>query len=360
MIFDRWTRCRRNGWSWTCVIPLGGCLLAMGGCWRADPQSPRVVVYVALDREFSEPVLQAFQEQSGVEFAAKYDIEAYKTVQLANTIQAERARPRCDVFWNNEILHTLRLEQLGLLDVYHPQSTGDASVPCQSAAGTWYGMAGRARVLLVNRQLVSEESLPTSIEDLAAPQWRGKGGIARPLFGTTATHAAVLYAHWGEKRCQEFFRQLRENTELFAGNKQVAQAVARGQIAFGLTDTDDALIELQSGSPVRIVYPDQGPDQMGTLFVPNTIAMIKGAPHRDAACRLMEYLLSAATERQLAEGGSGQIPLRHRLELQLPVETPTTIKAMVADFPKAAKVWPQATAFLHELFDRADVGPTTN
>ena len=54
-------------------------------------------------------------------------------------------------------------------------------------------------------------------------------------------------------------------------------------MAFGLTDTDDAMGEVDAGSPVAIVYPDREPGQLGTLFIPNTLAMIKGAPHPDTA-----------------------------------------------------------------------------
>ena len=55
-------------------------------------------------------------------------------------------------------------------------------------------------------------------------------------------------------------------------------AAGSGQIAFGLTDTDDAMGEIDAGSPVVIIYPDRQPDGLGTLFIPNTLAVIKGSP----------------------------------------------------------------------------------
>ena len=114
------------------------------------------------------------------------------------------------------------------------------------------------RVLLVNTEVVSQDAMPTSIEDLCDPQWKDRVGIAKPLAGTTASHAACLFAVWGEERAKEFFRCLKTNAQVLGGNKQVARAVATGAIAFGLTDTDDALIELEAGYPVAIIYPDQG------------------------------------------------------------------------------------------------------
>ncbi len=90
--------------------------------------------------------------------------------------------------------------------------------------------------------------------------------------------------------------------QVLSGNKQVAQAVGSGQLAFGLTDTDDAMGEVDAGSPVAIVYPDREPGGLGTLFIPNTLAILKGAPHPRRAEALADYLLSPEVETALAEG----------------------------------------------------------
>ena len=114
----------------------------------------------------------------------------------------------------------------------------------------------------------------------------------------------------GEQRAKEFFTKLKANdVQILSGNKQVAQAAASGQIAFGLTDTDDAIGMLEKGEPVAIVYPDREADQMGTLFIPNTVAIIKGCPHPEAARKLVDFLLTPGVEETLAKGPSAQIPL---------------------------------------------------
>ena len=126
--------------------------------------------------------------------------------------------------------------------------------------GTWYGFAARARIIIVNTKLVPEADRPKGIKDLLDPKWKGKIGIAKPLFGTTATHAACLFAAWGDEKAKAFFRDLKANgVQVFSGNKQVATAVGSGQIAFGMTDTDDAMGEIDAGSPVAIIYPDRDP-----------------------------------------------------------------------------------------------------
>jgi iron(III) transport system substrate-binding protein len=253
--------------------------------------------------------------------------------------------------WNNEILNTLRIERRGLLEPYRPAVAESYPPMYRSPQGTWHGFAGRARVLIVNTDLVPEPERPASIQDLAEPKWRGKAGIAKPLFGTTATHAACLFAHWGDEKAKQYFDTLKENdVQVLAGNKQVALSVASGQLAFGMTDTDDAIIEQAKGLPVAIVYPDQAEEGLGTLFIPNTVAVIAGGPNPEAARRLVDYLLSPEVEAKLAAGPSAQIPLGEGVEADLRVETPRTIKPMQVDFEAAAAKWDTAAAFLREKF----------
>ncbi len=321
----------------------------VAGCQSA--RQPEVVVYAALDREFSEPVLQEFTTKSGILARPKFDDESTKTVGLTNAIVLESSRPRCDVFWNNEILNTLRLEKKGLLDAYKPPTAEAYPAMYRSPTGTWHGFAARARVLIVNTRLLRENERPASIHDLADARWKGKVGIARPITGTTATHAAVLFAALGDDKAMDYFRRLRENdVQILGGNKQVAQACASGQIAFGITDTDDAIIEVDRAASVTIVYPDQGADGLGTLFIPNTLAIVKDCPHPGEARQLVDFLLTAAVEEQLARGPSAQIPLNADAKVSPRVETPLTVKAMQVDFHAAAAAWDRAASFIESEF----------
>ena len=213
------------------------------------------------------------------------------------------------MFWNNEILNTLRLKERGLLEAYRSPAAASYPEIFRDPAGEWHGFAGRARILIVNTQAVPKSRRPTSIYDLADPAWKGKTAIAKPLFGTTATHAACLFAALGEREAKEFFLRLKANgVRIESGNKQVAQSVAKGAAAFGLTDTDDALAMIDRGEPVEIVYPDQAEGQLGVLFIPNTLAIIKGCPHPREARRLVDALLQPAVETRLRSAQAARFP----------------------------------------------------
>jgi iron(III) transport system substrate-binding protein len=336
------------------VRSLGGQILRavvfatiFAGCWRSSGRE--VVVYSAQDEEFAAPIFAEFTAKTGIHVLAKYDVESTKTVGLAQAIIAEKDRPRCDLFWNNELLHILRLQNAGLLTPSYPKRGSEYPSQYRSRDQTWFGFAARARVLLVNTKLVPRSERPTSVFALAEEKWRGKGAIAKPLFGTTATHAACLLTWLGPERGREFFGGVKKTCQILSGNKQVAQAVGRGEVSFGLTDTDDALAEVDEGRPVEIVFPDQAEGECGTLVIPNTLGLIRNAPHATEAQQLLSYLLSPEVEGKLAIGPSGQMPLHPDCQAKPRLQLPEKLRTMDVDFAVTAKNWEAYSQTLTEI-----------
>lgn len=273
-----------------------------------------VTVYVSHDRNLSEPVLQAFEQKTGIRVDAVYDTEANKTTGLVNRLLAEQSQPQADVFWNNEVGRTLQLKERGVLVASSTVQPDPVSAPYTDKDQVWFGFAGRGRVLVVNAEQVAEAEQPQGLGDLSDPRWRGRAAIANPHFGTTGTHFAALYAQWGEARFRAWLRVLRANkVAMLPGNAQVRDKVASGEYAFGLTDTDDVNGAFLDGKPVRLVIPDQRPNGLGVFVIPNTVAQVNAAPHPVQAQQLLEYLLSPEVETQLAAGRGAQIPLRSKV-----------------------------------------------
>ncbi|HUY92711.1 MAG TPA: extracellular solute-binding protein [Pirellulales bacterium] len=288
-------------------------LPAIAGC-DASAARDEVIVYVAVDRGDAEPILRRFEEQSGVRVRAVYDAEAAKTTGLVTRLLAESDHPRCDVFWNNELVQTLLLAQRGALDAYRPASADDLPDDFKAADGRWTAVAQRARVIVYNAEHVPADQAPQSIFDLTKPEWRGKAAIANPQFGATRAHVAALFAVLGEERAKKWLSDLRANDiRIVDGNAMVKNLVGKATpgaspIYVGLTDTDDVESGLAEGRPLAMVYPDQ--DELGTLLMPSTVALVRGAPHPEAARKLIDYLTSRDVGTALTAGNSGYLPVR--------------------------------------------------
>ena len=307
-------------------------LPALTGC-SSRPQ-PEVVVYCALDQVYSEPVLRDFERTTGLKVQARYDLEATKASGLVNLLLAEQGQPRCDVFWNNEMLQTEVLRQAGALERYQSPGSRDIPPAWKDPEGYWTGFAGRLRVILYNKDLVKDQP-PASLGDLVDPRWQGKAALSNPLFGTCLTHWAALQQALGADRVDTLLAGLRANgIQILDGNSVVKDRVAQGQLAWGYVDSDDANLALLQGAPVEMVIPDQ--EDLGTLLIPNTVALLKGAPHPAEARRLVDYLLSNEVEERLARCDSLQIPLHPKARPAAGTPRLDTIRTMRVDVRKAA------------------------
>ena len=308
----------------TVLIPVIAAL-ALAGLWLSilpgsGSDAKTLVVYCAHDRIFAEQILDDFSRETGIRIQARYDTEATKSLGLINLIVQERSQPRCDLFWNNELLGMVELQQQGLLEPYRGSSWQRMPERYRDADGYWVGFAARMRVYIVNTHQASatEETLGTlfSLEP-------SRVAMAKPLFGTTLTHYTVLWHLWGGDRLKMWHRDLRlRGIREVDGNAAVKDIVAQGTCDAGLTDTDDVFVALDDRLPVEMfptrVTADQAdkhpsdaangaPDY--TICIPNTVGIIKGTKRLEAARRLTDYLASAKAEIALAKSKSRQIPL---------------------------------------------------
>lgn len=264
------------------VLALAFALSLLVGCRPSIPDSSQqnvVVVYASQDQVYAEPILQRFTEKTGIAVRSLYDSEAVKTVGLANRLLAERAHPQCDVFWNNEALRTHQLAAAGLW------RTNNAIVE----------VGYRSRRLVINTNLVSPQNVPRALRELTNETWRGRVALAYPLFGTTATHFLALREHWGEVDWLIWCRALAANQPMLVeGNSMVVRQVGRGDASIGLTDSDDIVVGQQRGEPITAL-----PLMEELLLIPNTVAVLREAPHPAAAQALFTFLQSAETVQAL-------------------------------------------------------------
>jgi iron(III) transport system substrate-binding protein len=271
-----------------------------------------LVVYASLDKEHSEPILRLFEERTGLRVQAQYDVEQNKTVGLVKRIRAEKDNPYADLFWNNETAHTIRLQNLGLTQEYQSDATRAIPEQFRDPAGHWVGFAARARVILYRQDLLDagQTGLPRTIEQMIEPQYANFGGMAAPLTGTTMTHFAVLSNQLGSEHILSWLERARHSgLAITSGNATAMRRVCQGDIAWCLTDTDDAAAAIDNGYPVQIFYPDQTDKITGTLVIPNTVCILKGARHLSAAKQFVDFLVSPEVEEILARSRSRQIPL---------------------------------------------------
>jgi len=315
------------------LLLLGALLLVSCGTEHSSQTS--VTVYVSEDQVFSEPILKDFERATGIHVNTVYDTEESKGTGVMNRLLAEKNNPQADVYWANEPIRAEVLKHKGILAPYESRNAQGIPALFKEKAHYWTGFSARIRLFIVNNKAKVK---PTSILDYANPKFKGKGVIANPLFGTTTSHIAALFTLWGDPKAKHFMQALKANRiAISTSNGESADFVAGGQYDFSLVDSDDAMSRLKQHAPVSFVYPDQQAGGIGTFVVPNTVMLIKGAPHPKAAKQLIDYLLSKQSEQKLAFADCAQIPLHKGVAIPKDLKPIGQIKVMQVDYGRVAQ-----------------------
>lgn len=305
--------------------------IALAGC---TAQTNEVVVYTSVDQVFSEPILKEFEQSTGIKVKAVFDTEETKSTGVLNRLIAEKNNPQADVFWSGDPVRTIVLQNKGITAAYHSPVAKDINPIFSEKDGHWTGFSARARVLIYNKDLLKPEEVPMSIFDLTRPELKGRVAIANPLFGTTTFHFAALFAALGDEKAEAFLLALKENKVVIStSNGSVKKSVVKGEMACGLTDTDDAYEAMKEADNVGIVFLDlQG---IGTLVMPNTVNLIHHAPNPENGQKLIDFLLSKDTEKKLALS-CAQMPLHKGVDVK-GIPSLDEIKPMNIDYQKTAQ-----------------------
>lgn len=327
-------------------------IISLMGCNKKNSQE--VVVYTSVDRIYSEPLFEAFYEETGIKVLAVYDVEASKTTGLVQRLIQEKNHAKADVFWNGEMVQMLRLKEAKILTPYISSSAENFSKDFVDTDYEWTAFGGRARILLVNNTL-PEDLWPNSWLDISEDALNMDVGIAKPMFGTSATHVAGLYTLYGNEMVKLVYKNMLESgVRVLDGNGAVRDRVVSGSLSYGMTDTDDALSAIRNGADVSIIFPDQLENEVGVMIIPNSVGLINGGPHLDNGQLFIDYLLKSTTIESLMTMGWLQLMVADEIkvddELQPFMPDSGNIKVMNIDYDEVIKAFESSQKDMIEMF----------
>jgi iron(III) transport system substrate-binding protein len=279
------------------LLVQGGALLPLSEAQAGD----RLVVYSGRAEKLIKPVLDVFQAKSGIQI----DLLSSGPTELVNRLQAEADRTPADLFLTNDAGSLERARTLGLLRPFESKLL-EASIPAAYRAqdNSWIGLSGRLWVVVYNTTLAKPDDLH-SLLDLADPRWKGK--IAIPHAGSEYLQAgvSVLQVSQGNDRTLHFLQGLKANagTNVFQKSSQIVEAVAKGQLTFGIVNHYYIYryLATQPTAPIAPLLLDQHPGGMGSIMNTTGIGIIKSTKHLDDARRLIEFLISPEGQKLFAD-----------------------------------------------------------
>ena len=200
-------------------------VFGLTGCAPSDDSA--LVIYAGRSEALIQPLIDQYISESGVEVEVRYAGSA----ELAAQILEEGQNSPADVFFAQDAGALGAVSKAGFLRTL--DSNILSLVPSEYAArdGSWIGVSGRVRVLNYNPERVTD--LPTTIFDLANPQYKGRIGFA-PTNASFQAFVTAMRVLEGEEKTLEWLKALKENGVAYEKNSAILEAVETGQVDMGL------------------------------------------------------------------------------------------------------------------------------
>lgn len=300
---------------------------------EAGDVSGDLVLYSGRSEPLIQPVIDAFKAQYP---NVNVLLKAGSNSELANALIEEQANPQADVFITTELFTIQSLAGQGIFESYLPQGADRLPSEFLGAGNAWTGLTRRARVIMYNKDLVSEDELPASIFDLTDSKWKGQIAAAGSTNGSMQAQIAAMRQLLGEEETEAWLNGLLANeVTFFGGHTDVRKAVGAGEFKLGLVNHYYFHLQLAEGSNVGVIYPDQGDGQVGLFTNATAAAIIKGGGNIPAAQAFLDFLVSAEGQKLFAEQNY-EYPLLPGVALKDGVQPLEGLRLADVDVVKAA------------------------
>lgn len=284
----------------------GAAVTALAACGGSDStpaaaggtgSTASLVIYNAQHENLVQPVVDAFTAATGtaVEMRSGDDSE------LSNQIVQEGEASPADVFLTENSPGMTLVDGAGLF-AQLPAATR-AQTPAQYSAtdGNWVGFAARSTVLPYDTRALSADQLPSTILDLARPEWKGRFGISPAGADFQAIVSAVVQLE-GEDVAATWLAGLKENAKVYQGNSTVMKAVNSGEIETGVIYHyywyEDRAEGGANSANVELKFLGNG--DPGAFLSVSGAGVLASSANADAAQQFVAFLTSAAGQQAIA------------------------------------------------------------
>lgn len=201
-------------------------IIGLAGCAPSDADGD-FVVYVGRSETLIQPLIDQYVAETGVEVQVRYAGSA----ELAAQILEEGDNSPADVFMAQDAGALGAVSKAGYLRELDADLLNLIAPEYRAADGTWMGVSGRVRVFNYNPEKVLE--LPSSVLDLAGPDWKGRVGIA-PTNSSFQAFVTALRLIEGDDVALAWLEAMKENGVIYEKNSAILEAVESGQVDAGL------------------------------------------------------------------------------------------------------------------------------
>lgn len=268
-------------------------LLVTAGCAESDSGSgsgDSNVLHVYSGRHYDvEKAFEQFEEETGV----KVEFLTGNDAELRERIEAEGEDTEADVYITVDAGNLASATADGLFQPLDSAALREV-IPenYRDPDDNWFALALRARTIIYNSDTMAEGDVPTTYEELADPEWKGRVCMRNASNDYQQSLVASFIQQYGEEKTLEILEGWADNAEIFANDVELINAMAAGACDVGIANHYYLARELAANPdlPVDLIWANQGDGEGGTHVNISGGGITKHAKNPELAKQFLEWL----------------------------------------------------------------------
>ena len=264
-----------------------------------------VNVFSARHYDSDIQLYEKFTSKSGI----KVNVVSGKSKALEKRIIEEGADSKADLYITADAGRCGAFKAKGMLQGGLTSASIKAAVPANFRTPQWVGIAKRARIVYFAPERVTGAELSgLTYESLADPKWKGRIVIRASNNIYNQSLVASLIKNNGKGKIADWSKGMVSNMARSPKGNDRAQilAVAAGEADIAVANTYYLALMLSgkkgpeqqaAAKKVKPFFPNQ--DGRGTHMNISGAGLVKGAPNKANAIKLVEFLLSEEAQNHI-------------------------------------------------------------
>ena len=264
-----------------------------------------VNVFSARHYDSDIQLYKKFTDKTGI----KVNVVSGKSKALEKRIIEEGADSKADLYITADAGRLGAFKAKGMLQSGLSSEKIKAAVPANFRTSQWVGIAKRARIVYFSPERVTGAELAgLTYESLADPKWKGRVVIRKSNNIYNQSLVASLIKNNGKAETAEWAKGVVSNMARDSKGNDRAQilAVAAGEADIAVANTYYLALMLSgkkgaeqqaAAKKVKPFFPNQ--NDRGTHMNISGAGLVKGAPNKANAIKLVEFLLSKEAQEHI-------------------------------------------------------------
>lgn len=256
-----------------------------------------LTLYVGRGEALAGPIIERFQEATGMDVRVRYG----STAELAVLLTEEGAASPADVFWAQDAGALGALANNGLLATLPTELVANVQPKQVHPSMEWVAVSARNRVLAYSTERVSADELPASIFDLTDPAYASRVAWA-PANASFQSFVTALRATHGEEAAERWLRDMVANgARAYSNNGTQLDGIASGEVDFALVNNYYLPRRLAEDPNFPVAQTFFGNGDIGNLANVTGVGVLASSSNQQAAQEFVAFLLSDESQRFFTE-----------------------------------------------------------